>query len=281
MKLKIIHETDYLFSTEVFLEPHVLRFKPRSSPFLDIHSFDLEVFPKPFGIREQTDAENNATHFCWFDGMHKQLSIRSELVVDSREFNPFNFIVHPSTYLILPFIYANPLRELLAGNLKTENEIERLSEYGEKILSRSKNNTLTFLSNLTQSIHYDFTVEARLNGEPYAPEKTFHLKKGSCRDLAWMQIQLLRSLGIAARFVSGYYYLSDVNPEYELHAWTEAYIPGAGWIGLDPTHGLFTENSHIPVCSGAHYDTTMPVTGSVRGTATSEMKTNLNIQVIG
>ena len=95
-----------------------------------------------------------------------------------------------------------------------------------------------------------------------------------------MEIHLLRQLGIAARFVSGYFYLSVDKPEFELHAWVEVFIPGAGWIGFDPTHGMIAGNMHMAVASSAHFENTMSVTGSVRGNAESVLKTNLLIEVL-
>ena len=95
-----------------------------------------------------------------------------------------------------------------------------------------------------------------------------------------MQINLLRNLGIAARFVSGYFYFEMDEPTYELHAWVEVFLPGVGWFGLDPSHGIFTGNTHFPIASSAHFTHTMPVTGGIRGSATSILKTHLKIEKI-
>jgi transglutaminase-like putative cysteine protease len=116
---------------------------------------------------------------------------------------------------------------------------------------------------LTKQLHDDFKVEYREEGAPLRPDDTFNLKKGSCRDLSWMQINLLRQLGIAARFVSGYYYF---DMAYELRVGGR-FIPGIGWLGLDP-HGIFTGNTHFPIASSAHFENTMPVSGGIRGSAT-------------
>ena len=123
-------------------------------------------------------------------------------------------------------------------------------------------------------------MEERSTGQPHEPVTTFNLKKGSCRDLAWFEIQLLRHVGIASRFVSGYYYIPMEKPKFELHAWLEVYIPGAGWIGFDPSHGIVTGNNHIPIASSSDFENTMPVTGSIRGDAGSELKTHIDIQII-
>jgi transglutaminase-like putative cysteine protease len=280
MKFKIVHKTVYRFSSEVFFEPHFLRFKPKNTPFIRVEKFNLNIVPESAGLSEQVDSENNFVHFCWFEGMKNEMTINMDMVVDSMEFNPFNFILYPEQYFNVPFTYSESLTEILRPSLKVSAISNYLIEYGKKILHESGSDTLGFLANLTRNIHSDFMLEYRHFGEPHSPEKTFQQKHGSCRDLAWMQVQLLRHLGIAARFVSGYYYIQMEKPEFELHAWIEVFLPGAGWIGFDPSHGIVAGNTHIPVASSSHFENTMPVSGSVRGKATSDLITNLFIEVI-
>ncbi|WP_378179826.1 transglutaminase N-terminal domain-containing protein [Aquimarina sp. SS2-1] len=279
MKFKIIHESNYTFSTEVYLEPHLLRLKPKSTSFCFLDSFNLQIFPKPSGIREQMDAENNTICFTWFDSKTKELTIRASSIITISDYNPFSFIIYPSDYFTIPFQYDKELSLLLHASLQKTTIDQGLKDYTDKILKKS-NTTLDFLINLTKEIHSDFDLYYRHEGSPFEPNKTFTLKKGSCRDLAWMQIQILRNINVAARFVSGYYYIEVENPSYELHAWTEVFIPGAGWIGLDPSYGIVTGNTHIPLASSAHYKNTMTVTGTVRGDAVSELNTNLHIEVL-
>lgn len=279
MEVEIIHETEYGYQSEVYFEPHYFRLKPRETPYAELKSFALEVYPKATGISQQTDAENNTIHFSWFEGTHSKLSIRATSILIIKPYNPFNFLLHPSSHNQLPFTYAEPLRKLLDPYLEKITFGASLKEYGDVLLSSVNGNTLSFLSELTMRIHNDFALEIREVGEPYLPDETFELKKGSCRDFAWMQIQLLRHLGIAARFVSGYFYVEVDNPKYELHGWTEVFLPGAGWIGYDPSNGIRTSNMYFPVSSSASYLNTMPVSGSVRGKATSILTTNLEIKV--
>jgi transglutaminase-like putative cysteine protease len=280
MKLKIVHETVYEFNDEVFIEPHYLRFKPRVTPYNKLESADFKIFPTPSGLSEQRDAENNLVHFCWFEGMHINLSIRSESVVVLQENNPFNFIVFPSAYFDMPLHYSSHLKDILYAAFLSTKIDNPLIEYGNQILEKSTYKTLNFITNLTNQIHLDFKLESRPEGEPFESDKTFNLKKGSCRDLSWMQIQLLRHMGIAARFVSGYYFIESEDSEHELHGWVEVYLPGAGWVGFDPGNGIVAGSSHIPVCSSAHYQNTMPITGSFRGAADSAMDTSLSIEKI-
>ncbi|MCM4173884.1 transglutaminase family protein [Arenibacter sp. TNZ] len=279
MEVEIIHETEYEYQSEVYLEPHYFRFKPRETSYAELKKFKLQVSPKVAGISQQTDAENNTIHFSWFEGMHTKLSIKSTSILTIIPYNPFNFLLYPSSINQMPFAYDEALKKLLYPFIEKISIGASLKEYGDALLLGVNGNTLAFLRELTMHIHEDFDLEIREEGEPHQPDQTFELKKGSCRDFAWMQIQLLRHLGIAARFVSGYFYVEVDNPKYELHGWTEVFLPGAGWIGYDPSNGIRTSNMYFPVSSSATYLNTMPVSGSVRGNATSILTTSLEIKV--
>ncbi len=279
-KLKIVHETVYEFKNEVFIDPHYLRFKPRVTSYNRLESAEVKVFPIPLAFSEQSDAENNLVHFCQFEGLHTMLTVRSISVVVLRENNPFNFSLYPIESYDLPLQYDQQTQAILQAALLPNTINNGLIDFGNSVLASSNNKTLDFLVNLTNRIYADFTGEERLLGEPNSPETTLERRKGSCRDLAWMQIHLLRYFGIAARFVSGYYFTNAGHTPYELHAWVEVYLPGAGWIGFDPSNGILTGSSHIPVCSSAHYQNTMPITGTYRGTPDTKMETSLLIEKI-
>ena len=280
MKYKILHDTEYNFSTEVFPEPHYLRFRPKQTPYIDVISFDLKIDPVPEGQSEQFDVENNIIHFCWFGNMTRKISIQAISIVEVKDFNPFNFILHPGESSNLPLNYSDNFSTLLETALSEKIGKNPLYDYGQNCLKDANFETLKFITNLTKQIHSDFNLIYREEGKAWDPEKTFSLKKGSCRDLAWMQVQIFRSQGLAARFVSGYFYLNDENIQFELHAWVEIFLPGAGWIGVDPSHGIFTGNSHIPVASSVDFDNTLPVTGTTRGNSDSQLKTKLEIKVM-
>jgi len=280
MEFEIIHETEYEYASEVFLEPHYFRFKPKTTPYSELQNFSLTVSPEPQGISEQSDAESNTVYFSWYEAMHRKLSIRTVSRIAIKPYNPFNFLLSPTAVNQIPFSYSEDLLQVLKPSLDPQDIDLSLKAYGEQALRIAKNNTLNFLSEFTTNIHNDFTLEIREEGEPYPPNETFRLKTGSCRDLAWMQIQVLRQLGIASRFVSGYFYVDVEEAKYELHAWTEVFLPGAGWIGFDPSNGIRTTNTYFPICNSANYENTMPVSGSVRGDATSSLTTSLEIKVI-
>ena len=280
MNFRINHKTEYSYSDRVFFEPHYLRFKPKTTAYFTVEDFKLHIAPDPAGFSEQLDVENNHIFLCWFEETHNKLKIEADIFVNVREFNPFNFLIHPQEYEKLPFGYNKETRQLLKPSLQTTELPNPMIEFLQNVLKETDYQTVNFLTELTKQIHQNFLVESRETGTPFKPGYTFAKRKGSCRDLAWMQIHLLRSLGIASRFVSGYFYVQSNKPTYELHAWIEVYIPGAGWIGFDPSHGLITGSYHIPVASGSFYANTMPVSGTVRGDAKHSLKNELNITLI-
>lgn len=277
MKFKIIHETKYVFDEEVFLEPHYLRFRPKQTPFIDITGYSISLSPQPQGLRVIEDEEHNQIDFCWFEGLTKHLTIAVESRLTTHVFNPFNFIIHPESFSSVPFAYSDHQCQILASALTKSSLNQNLIDYADDVLHTAQFSTIAFITQLTKKIHQDFTVEYREAGAPLSPEQTFSLKTGSCRDLSWMQIKLLRHYGIAARFVSGYFYFEMENPSFELHAWIEVFIPGTGWLGFDPSHGILTGNTHFPLASSATPENTMPVSGKIRGSASSQLITHLSI----
>lgn len=198
MKFQITHFTRYQFSENVFFEPHRFRFKPRNSKNIKLESFKINVSPSPVGLSEQLDIENNYMHLGWFEGMHSKMEIHAKFELISLEFNPFDFLVYPMNYAEVPFNYLGTSAKIVAPYLEHSKLDKQLLDFGNGVLSESKN-TVDFISNTTREIHNQFTVIERLTGEPYDPDKSFKLKEGSCRDIAWMQINLLRNFGIATR----------------------------------------------------------------------------------
>ena len=144
---------------------------------------------------------------------------------------------------------------------------------------KGESSTMGFISALLNHIYKNWDHEVRNHPDVWAPDFCFEQKRGSCRDLAWMVINMVRSVGLAARFVSGYAYNND-DTAHELHAWVEVFMPGGGWLGIDPSLGLFADENFIPVAVGAEPRHTMPVTGSFRGNAKAELSTMVEITKI-
>lgn len=277
MNFNIIHETTYLFSDEVFLEPHYLRFRPKQTPFINVTNYSMVLKSLPEGHSVIEDEEHNVVDFCWFGELTNSLTITVKSSLQTKAYNPFNFLIYPDSFNTIPFTYTEHQYQILYASLQKVVLPAELVNYSDAILDACDFNTITFVTNLTKQIHHDFTVEYREDGPPLSANDTYNIKKGSCRDLSWMQISLLRNYGVAARFVSGYFYFDMEEPSYELHAWIEVFIPGIGWLGFDPSHGILTGNTHFPIASSAIPENTMPVSGGIRGSATSQLITNLTI----
>lgn len=256
----------------------MLRFRPKQTPFIDVSHFSILLEAKPHGHTVIEDEEHNVIDFCWFEKLTNSFSIIAESHLETKVFNPFNFIIHPVSFNTLPFSYSEHQQHLLYAALQKQAIGQHLIDYADAVLRTSRFNTISFVTNLTATVHNDFKVEYREEGPPLLPDDTFAIRRGSCRDLSWMLIHLFRQYGVAARFVSGYFYFDMENPSYELHAWVEVFLPGTGWIGCDPSHGILTGNTHFPVASSAIPENTMPVSGGIRGSATSQLTTQLHIE---
>jgi transglutaminase-like putative cysteine protease len=281
MIFKIRHCTRYIYSDKVFLEPHYLRFKPLQKSYLNLHYFNLNVEPKPSGLSWLSDAENNPVTQIWFKEQSDFLDIESEMeisVIDG--FNFFTFILDPFSKLETGVpVYSRAITDLLKPFLKTQLS-GRIKSFVDKIIRNNHGEIMPFLSSLNEQIFREWEHQLVIEESKLNAENCFREKKGSCRDLAWMLILMLRYAGLAARYVSGYTYNAELGDGHELHAWVEVYLPGAGWVGTDPSAGLFVHEKYIPVSASSDPANTMPVTGNFRGTANSKMETYVSIEQI-
>ena len=279
MIFRIEHDSTYTYTEPVFWEPHLFRFYPQEEPGQKLIFHSIEISPAVSGLRLQSDTENNMIHAGWFEGVHRQykISVRIELAREAR--NPFDFLIYPEEANQIGFAYDEIERQLLAECLNTKPLEPFLLEFRDECLAQSAGRTFDFILCLNRRIFNDFDVEIREEEGLLDPAHTFGLKRGSCRDLTSMMIQMLRHSGLAARFVSGYLYIEQARPSFELHAWVEIYLPGAGWVGVDPSHGLVTGDFHIALCRSAFHENTLPVSGLFRGDAVSELSTALHIEL--
>ncbi|MFY0600587.1 MAG: transglutaminase family protein [Cyclobacteriaceae bacterium] len=270
MRLSIEHITSYEYGASVFLEPHHLYFYPSYRPHIDLVSFEMEVSPRPSGLSIRLNAENDSYHQCWFNDQLDRVSFRAAMVLDIAEINPFDFLIEDSPktdHEAILDVYRHPKLQMSPGLTKWSNEMAQLTD----------GNPITFLSMLNKEINLGWKHKIRYEYNLMTPDDCFLSKEGSCRDLSWMMIQILRNQNIPARFVSGYAY----NPEligHELHAWVEAWVSGAGWIGLDPSAGLFVNDAYVPITASYHPYNTLPVQGTYKGDAASKLTTEVNIE---
>lgn len=275
IKASIYHLTHYTYDRPVRLGPQVIRLKPAPHSKTKVLSHSLKVTPANHFVTLQQDPYGNYLARYVFPDPVRELKIEVDLVADMTVYNPFDFFVEESAET-WPFDYAEEIREDLSIYRTPEPAGPALQAYLDTI-PRDPVNTVDFVVAINLKLEQAVNYVIRMEPGVQTPEETLTKALGSCRDSSWLLVQILRHLGLAARFVSGY--LIQLAPDLkaldgpsgtevdftDLHAWCEVYIPGAGWVGLDPTSGLLTGESHIPLSATPHYRNAAPISGGFSG----------------
>jgi uncharacterized protein (DUF2126 family)/transglutaminase-like putative cysteine protease len=275
IRVALHHKTSYQFDRLVSLSPHEVRLKPAAHARTPILSYSLTVMPKDHFINWQQDPYGNYIARFVFPEKVRELEFTVDLVADMTVINPFDFFVEKYAENF-PFKYTEQQALELSAYLKPEPMSELLSAWVANVennLVKQKLSTANFLVAVNQQLQQEIGYLVRMEAGVQTPEETLTKQKGSCRDSAWLLVQIMRNLGLAARFVSGYLIQLTADIEAldgpsgtkvdftDLHAWTEVFVPGAGWIGLDPTSGLMAGEGHIPLACTAVPSSAAPVTG--------------------
>jgi transglutaminase-like putative cysteine protease len=267
MHFEIRHRTAYAFGAPVFLEPHILRFCPRSDPAQSVESFSLALDPVPSGISFGIDLSGNDFAVAWFEGTTTHLVIDVHAQVRTRRSNPFDYIILPEGLVPLPWSYRHSAAAPYLAR-RVVPDADRVAGLAQRI-AKEQTSAVEFLGALNEELHRTVEVVVRDEGHPHEASETYETGVGSCRDLAVLFADACRSVGIPARFVSGYQAGDPDQDERYLHAWAEAWLPGAGWRGYDPTLGLVVADHHMPVAAAAEPGDAAPVTGDFRGSPPS------------
>jgi uncharacterized protein (DUF2126 family)/transglutaminase-like putative cysteine protease len=250
----------------------VIRLRPAPHARTPILSYSLRVEPQKNFLNWQQDPFGNYLARVVFPEPAEQLLIEVDLVAEMSVFNPFDFFLDTG-FEKWPFEYEPGLKKQLAPFLELGKHGAAFEKLAAEI-PRSQSSTIDFLVSLNQHLAKEIRYLIRLEPGVQTPEETSSLRSGSCRDTAWLLVQILRSIGLAARFVSGY--LIQLTPDLksldgpsgtekdftDLHAWTEVYLPGAGWVGFDPTSGLLAGEGHIPLACTPLPSDAAPITGA-------------------
>src|SRR5437867_8803805 len=273
IRVGLNHKTLYNYDRLVTLSPQIVRLRPAPHSRTPVTSYSLRIEPKDHFINWQQDPHGNFLARLVFPKQTRHFSVEVSLAADMMVINPFDFFLEPYAEKY-PFQYD----ALEASELKPFLEPAHAGQLLEKFLTsiqRREVRTSDFLVQLNQRLQREIRYTIRMEPGVQTPEETFEHASGSCRDTGWLLVQILRHLGLAARFVSGY--LIQLKPDVkalegpsgtefdftDLHAWCEAYLPGAGWIGLDPTSGLLAGEGHIPLACTPDPMSAAPIVGGL------------------
>ncbi|MDB5356976.1 MAG: transglutaminase domain protein [Phycisphaerales bacterium] len=271
IRVALNHKTSYRYARPVWLSPQVLRLRPAPHCRTPVLSYSLSIKPEGHFINWQQDPYGNRLARLVFPKQTRSFSVEVDLIAELTVINPFDFFVDKDAENY-PFKYDAVLSRELIPYLEADSAGLKLLEYVARV--RKENvRTVDYLVELNHRLSKEIKYLIRLEPGIQKPEETLSLLSGSCRDSSWLLVQILRHLGLAARFVSGY--LIQLVPDVksldgpsgaerdftDLHAWAEVYLPGAGWVGLDPTSGLLAGEGHIPLACSADPVTAAAITG--------------------
>jgi transglutaminase-like putative cysteine protease len=262
-RVALDHCTSYRYDRPVHLSSHVVRLRPAPQCRTPVHDYSLTVNPAHHFLNWQQDPFGNHVARLVFPDRTDELVLDVHLVADLAPLNPFDFFVEDWA-MTFPFVYDAALQRDLAPYLHRDAVGPRMASWLESWRDDgTAAPVVEYLSEATQRVFSSVEYTTRLEAGVQSPDQTLAKASGSCRDTAVLLAQALRHVGLAARFVSGYLVqLADEGDVFALHAWTEVFIPGAGWIGLDPTSGLFATEGHLPLACTPDPQGAAPVAGS-------------------
>ena len=282
MKKKIIHKLAYSYKSHVSLNEHLICLKPRSNCFQKLYKFEIKILPDPTSILSLISANGDDMYKVSFTKPTQSLIIRAESEIET--------INHPNIYQIenkhdlsLPLhidSVNNSLNGFIEGWFPNGQHDPSAVKIAQEALIGIENNVLEFLYQLIELIKERVKYTPRHLGPAWTSGRTLSERVGSCRDLAILLMETCRCVGIPSRFVSGYQFMDQPTEKYELHAWTEIFIPGFGWRGFDPSGCGLINDRYITLASASKSDLVAPVRGSFVGTPNLKSELKWDIQII-
>ena len=279
MKIKYIHKLEYSYEESVQLGEHRLCIKPRSHGFQRLINFDLNISPNPKILYPLLAASGEEINRVTFEGYTNNLSIKAVSEVETFE-HPDIFDGVKERDLTLPFcrsIINRDLQGALEGWMPNGQHDPSAIELAQEALAGSSNNALSFTYQLIEIIQDRVKYTKRHTGPAWPASRTLRERVGSCRDLAMLMVEACRSVGIPSRFVSGYHFEEPLPNEFDLHAWAELYIPGAGWRGFDPSGKGLIDERYLTLVSSSKSTLTAVITGNFRGR--TNLKNNFSWEI--
>jgi len=283
VKIGIRYETVYRYDRAVRFSPHDVRLFPRSDRFVQIARLDFQTKPETT-VRFGRDVFDNVVASCFFEEAAEALELRLAIDLEVVKKNPFEFVLARRA-VQMPFAYEDDIASIICAycNRQTGDKIS-LPDWTPPTPG-SPRETVATVVELMKLLHRTISYQRREEGAAQSPAETLRLQRGACRDTAVLLAEILRDAGMAARVVSGYLREADEEirrAEGSLHAWTEVFLPGAGWVGLDPTNGILCNDNFIAAAVGLRPADVTPISGSFyhRDRVPAEMQSRLELIIL-
>jgi transglutaminase-like putative cysteine protease len=280
MRLKISHTTRYQYDKPVHFHPHLLYLRPRENPLLHIESFAFHFSPSAqvHWMRDDFDNLPASAHFL-SEASVLEISSVSEVVTTDLE--PFDFLLRDYA-LNFPFQYE-PLHRFNLGIYLSPPPVATqaaIKKWLDSVFPSPPGDTVGWLFSLAGCMSRTLIYQNRKEEGIQAPAETLRLKSGACRDFAALYVAIARTWGVAARFVSGYNFdAAAAGAPGEMHAWVEVFLPGAGWRGLDPTHGIFCHNTYVPVAHAVVAESVNPIQGAFFSASSASVRLTTHVHI--
>jgi transglutaminase-like putative cysteine protease len=283
-RLTVRHVTIYRYSEPVRFGEHRMMFRPRESHDLRLVSMKLDIVPRPSDLRWLHDVFDNSVAIATFDEPASELRFDSMVTLEQKEAALPDYALEIGAYTY-PFRYSDEEQPDLVRALVRQYPSDDLGPWTSRFLTSSGTTTMTLLRSMTRGIKEDFAYLRRSEKGVQSPSETLRLRSGSCRDFAVLMMEAVRSLGVAARFVSGYILVPPRNGAEaagggSTHAWMQAYLPGSGWVDFDPTNSIVGNRNLIRVAVAWDQRNALPLWGTFSGPASSFRGMQVDVSVV-